>query len=81
VDDFRSGVGFTWFAYVTGDPPGKVMDFYVQKEERQNVEIKKGSLQIRRGNRLLSVHRAASRDYPHCDQAPRPADNAVIIVS
>jgi hypothetical protein len=81
VDDFRSGVGITWFAYVTGDPPEKVMDFYVQKEGKQHVEMEEDSFQIRRGNRLLSVHRASSRDYPRCDKAPGPGDNTVIIVS
>jgi len=81
VDDFRSGVGITWFAYVTGDRPEKVMDFYVREEGKQHVEMKEDSLQIRRGNRFLSVHRASSRDYPRCDKAPGPGDNTVMIVS
>ena len=81
VDDFRSGVGITWFAYVTGDPPEKVMDFYIQKEGKEHVEIKEDSFQIRRGNTSLSVHRASSRDYPRCREAPGPGDNTVIVVS
>jgi hypothetical protein len=81
VDDFRSGVAINWCAYVTGDPPQKVMDFYLRQEERQNMEIKEESLQIRRGNRILSVHNAFSGDYPRCKKAPGPGDKTVIITA
>jgi len=72
-----------WITFATRDPVQDVNAFYTATE-KGSVELKEGSLTIRRGDpvaAVLSVHPTSSPDYPTCAEKPRPEETTVIDAS
>jgi len=70
-----------WHAYVSRDIPEKVIAFYVQAEGKEHVEQGQNSLSVRHGDKVLSIHSTAAKDYPDCGKSPRPEEKTIMIVS
>jgi hypothetical protein len=70
-----------WSAYATRDAPEQVNAFYLQAEGKEHAEQNENSLTFRRGDKVLSIHRASAKDYPDCGTHPSPEEKTVLIVS
>lgn len=70
-----------WYAYVTTDSPEKVIAFYTQAEGKERAEREGSRVTFRHGDKLLSIHSAAAKDYPDCGKLPELKDQTVLIVS
>ena len=69
-----------WFLYATERPPSEVREFYTGRPGEERAEAP-AEVQLRDGNKLLTVYPATSRVYPRCGVEPKATDKTVIIVS